>query len=125
MIEKKRNLNYASPEYSRPHAERGAEIIAEFLKNEGAEEKLIERVKMLVSKHEEGGNQDSNLLKDVDSVSFFENNIPAFLNINVSKRGKEKVKKKFDWMFNRITSKKAKEIAGPWHEDAIKKLQAN
>jgi len=77
---------------------------------------------MLISKHEEGGNDDQNLLKDADSISFFENNVPLFLTKHVSEVGKEKVKEKFDWMFNRITSEKAKQIARQWYEEAIKKL---
>ncbi len=113
---------YADPEFFRPHEERGAEIITEFLKKEGAEQKLIDRVKMLVSRHEEGGNDDQNLLKDADSISFFENNVSVFLTKHVSEVGKEKVKEKFDWMFNRITSEKAKQIARQWYEKAIKKL---
>lgn len=77
---------------------------------------------MLVSKHEEGGNADQNLLKDADSISFFENNVPIFLNI-AKKIGKEKVKQKFDWMYNRITSKKAKQISEKWYKEAIKDLK--
>ena len=77
---------------------------------------------MLVSKHEEGGNDDQNLLKDADSVSFFETNISLFLTKHVQDVGKEKVREKFDWMYKRITSEKAKQIARPWYEEAIKNL---
>jgi len=62
------------------HQQKGAEIMAEFLKKQGANEGLIERVKMLILKHETGGNDDQNLLKDADSVSFFENNVEYFVN---------------------------------------------
>ncbi len=123
MLEKKRTISYADPKFFRPHEERGAEIMAEFLEKNCAEQKLIERVKMLISKHEEGGNDDQNLLKDADSISFFENNVPTFLTKHVSEVGKDKVKEKFDWMFNRITSEKAKQIARQWYEEAIKKLE--
>jgi hypothetical protein len=40
---------------------------------------MIERVMMLVSKHEVGGNDDQNLLKDADAISFLENQIDVFL----------------------------------------------
>jgi len=36
--------------------------------------------------------------------------------------GAEKIKDKFDWMFNRITSEKAKEIACPWYEEGLRQL---
>jgi len=93
------------------------------LKIEDAEQNLIDKVKMLVLKHEEGGNDEQNLLKDADSISFFENNVPIFLTEQVAKKGKDKVKEKFNWMFNRITSEKAKQIARFWHENAIKELE--
>jgi hypothetical protein len=103
------------------HQKEGAEIIGEFLKNQGANSEMVKRVKMLISKHEEGGNEDQTLLKDADSVSFFENNIDVFLKI-AKKSGKERVKQKFDWMYNRITSKKVKDIAKPWYRKAINDL---
>jgi len=121
--DKKHSHSYADPEFFRTHVERGADIMAEFLKKEGAEQTLIDKVKILISNHEEGGNDDQNLLKDADSISFFENNVSAFLTRLVSKVGKEKVKEKFDWMFNRMTSERAKQIARHWYEEAITKLE--
>ena len=122
MEEKKRLYSYTDPEFFRLHEERGAEIIGDFLKQQGATAEIIKRVKMLVSRHEEGGNDDQNLLKDADSVSFFETNISLFLTKHVQDVGKEKVREKFDWMYNRITSEKAKQIARSWYEEAIKNL---
>ena len=109
--------------FLRLHEERGAEIIGNFLGEQNANHKIIDKVKMLVSKHEEGGNNEQNLLKDADSISFFENNAPMFLTKKVNEVGKEKVKEKFDWMFNRITSKKAKELAMDWYKKAVKDLE--
>ncbi len=121
--DKKISHSYTDLEFLRPHEERGAEIIADFLKKESAEQKLIDKVKKLVSRHEEGGDEDQNLLKDADSISFFENNVSVFLRKDVPEIGKEKVKEKFDWMFNRITSEKARQISRQWYEEAIKKLE--
>jgi len=123
MVKKKLG-GYAGKEFLRPHQERGAEIIGDFLKKQGAGKELIERVKMLVSRHEEGGNKDQDLLKDADSVSYFENNVSFFLTEKVAEVGKEKVKGKFDWMFSRMTSEKAKKIARPWYKKAIKDLES-
>ncbi|OGH94654.1 MAG: hypothetical protein A2538_04460 [Candidatus Magasanikbacteria bacterium RIFOXYD2_FULL_41_14] len=39
--------------------------------------------------------------------------VSLFLGEKVKEDGREKVKQKFDWMFNRITSEKAKQIAQP------------
>jgi|SRR3989344_6473334 len=119
--EKITGVGFTHTEFFRPHEEKGAEIIAEFLKKEKANQTLIQKVKMLISRHEEGGNEEQNLLKDADSLSFFENNIPSFLK-KVKEQGKENIRKKFDWMFERITSQNAKKIAKPWYEKAIKDL---
>ena len=104
------------------HQEEGARRIAEFLVKQNAAKKLITRVKMLVSKHEIGGNNDQNLLKDADSLSFFENNVGKFIK-KAKEKGKQKIKDKFNWMFNRLTSKKARQIARPWYKAALNKLR--
>ena len=57
-------------------------------------------------------------------VSFFENNVQFFLPNKVEEFGKEKVKQKFDWMYNRISSEKAKQIVKAWYEKAIKDLES-
>jgi hypothetical protein len=119
---KKFNKGFISDEHLSHHQNEGAKIIMEYLQKIGADKKLTERVRMLISKHEVGGNDDQNLLKDADSVSFFENNVEHFIAKKVNETSKEKVKDKFDWMFNRIISKKAKKIARPWYEEAIKRL---
>jgi len=118
---KKIEFGLTHKDFLRPHEEKGAEIIADFLKKEGADQTLIDRVKMLVSRHEKGGNKDQNLLKDADSISFFENNIPYFLSLEkiADVGGKERTKAKIDWMYDRITSEGARKIAKPWYEKAI------
>lgn len=103
------------------HQKESSEIIGDFLKEQGADPKLIKRVKNLVIKHEEGGTRDQNLLKDADSISFFENNIKHFFN-DVEKFGKPKVRQKIEWMYNRISSRKAKRIAKKWYEKAMREL---
>jgi hypothetical protein len=125
VLEKKNSAGFTSLEFYRLHEERGAKIIADFLKHQNVSEDFVGRVKMLVSRHEEGGNDDQNLLKDADSVSFFETNVLLFLGEKVKEDGKEKVKQKFEWMFNRITSEKAKQIAQPMYEKAISDLNAS
>lgn len=104
------------------HQEGGAMIMGEFLEKEGLPLEFIQRVKMLISKHEEGGNDEQNILKDADSLSWLENNIDRWVKNMVPIKGKERVKRKFDWMYNRITSEKAKKIAEPWYKNGLKKL---
>lgn len=125
VLEKMNSAGSTGTEHIRPHEERGAVIIADFLKQRDVDVNFIERVKMLVSRHEEGGNDDQNLLKDADSLSFFETYVSIFVNEKAKLEGKERVGQKFDEMFNRITSEKAKKIARPLYEAAIKALTAS
>ena len=113
---------YQSAEHLSYHQETGAKIMAEFLQTKGAGKELIARVVHLISKHEVGGDDEQNLLKDADSLSFLENNIDIFLSEQIKKMGKAKVLTKFTWMFERITSPIAKDLARPYFEDAIRRL---
>ncbi len=115
---------FKDPSYLKAHQDKSAKIIGEFLKKINAINEFIERVKMLVSRHEVGGNEDQNILKDADSLSFFEKNIDFFVTVMVKRTSKDEVKEKFDWMFNRISLKEAKEIARPWYEEAINRLES-
>lgn len=112
---------YQNDFYLKYHPEKGAEIMAEFLKKEGANDRFIERVKYLISKHEVGGDDDQNLLKDADSISFMENQTDHFIEKS-SELGSDVVKNKFDRMFDRISSDNAKDICRVWYDKAFKKL---
>lgn len=113
---------FRDPFFLKEHSEKGSQIIADFLGKENADESIIGKVKSLIQAHETGGTEDQNLLKDADSMSYFENQIETFVNERTKELSREKVKAKFDWMFRRITSSRAKEIVKPWYDSAIKKL---
>lgn len=121
-IVKKSKDGFLDEKHLNLHQEKGANLIADFLDKEGADKKFIKKVYVLISKHEVGGNKEQNILKDADSISFFENNIDNFIEKDAVRVGKEKVRIKFDWMFDRITSDEAKKIARPWYEKGLKLL---
>lgn len=123
--EKIKKQGFKGKNHLKYHQEEGARITAEFLKSIDADNKMIERVVMLISKHEVGGNTDQNLLKDADSMSFFETNVEHFVTKKVYEYGYEKVKEKLDWMFNRITHDRAKELVRDKYEEAIRQLEMN
>lgn len=114
---------YSGKEHLDHHQGEGAKIISDFLSHETDDNNLIERVKHLVSRHEVGGDDDQNILKDADSISFLENNIDLFLTTKVKELGKEKIGKKFDSMYSRITNEMAKEMARPFYERAVSRLK--
>ncbi|MFC1687075.1 DUF4202 family protein [Patescibacteria group bacterium] len=114
--------NLHEPEYLKMHQEGGAQIVGEFLKDNGADDVMIERVKMMIVKHEEGGNDDQNVIMDADSISFFENNVDHFVDDLMEVYGRENTKEKFSWMYDRMSSDRAKEIAKEWYDSAMKRV---
>lgn len=58
-------------------------------------------------------------------MSFFETNVDHFVKKYSVEVGKDLVKDKFDWMFDRITSAKAKELVKPLYEGALRQLKKN
>jgi len=104
------------------HGGRSAKYLEKLLLEFGYDNKeSIVRIKRLVTSHEVGGNDEQNAVKDADSISFLENNVDKFIDW-IPRFGKESIIKKFDYMFNRINSQKAKEIARSLHKKAIKKI---
>lgn len=114
---------FQNEKYLKQHQNESSRIIGKYLKEIGAEESLITRVKYLVAYHEIGGDTDQNSLKDADSISFLENNAEHFIRTMIKTAGKDNVQGKIDWMFNRITSEEAKKICKPWYEKAIEILE--
>lgn len=117
------NVDYNGEFYTKYHPEKGAEILGDFLKQQGANETMIEKVKQLIRKHEVGGDAEQDALMDADSVSYFETNAEMFVKERAKKEGYEKIKGKFDWMFNRIKSAKAKEAARANYEKWSRELK--
>ena len=105
------------------HMERGGEIMEEFLLKEGAAPEFAQRVRHLISRHEVGGDADQDFLKDMDSLSFLENNIDFFLTHVENAADKEEVRGKFTWMFERISSEEVKKLTEPFYKTAIEKLE--
>ena len=115
---------WQDPEFLRRHSTKGAEIIGEILKGMAVEPGVIDQVQFLVAGHEFPGTDDQNILKDADSISFFENNVMGFLRMHVKTYGKEKVRAKFEWMYSRISSEPARQIVEPWYHQAMAQLDS-
>lgn len=115
--------DYLDPKFLKNHQKVGAEIISDFLKSQNAPEDLIKKVKELISKHEIGGNVEQNILMDADSISFFETNAEMFVHEKVPVEGYKKVKRKLDFMFNRISTDEHKKFARRNYEKWSKELE--
>ena len=118
---KNKELNDAN--YLEQHQKNSSRILSEFLHKEGYNENEIRRVEHMVRYHEVGGDSESNLIKDADSISYLEVNAPRQVEKFGEMIGKRKTKVKFDFMFNRISLDKAKKIAAPMYKKAIEMLE--
>lgn len=108
------------PDYLKRHQENGAKIISKFLKEQNYSEEETKRVAEMVRLHEVGGTSEADLIKDADSISYFEVNAPRHIEKFGKPLGKEKLRKKYDFMFNRISSSRAKKIAEPMYKKVMK-----
>lgn len=69
------------------------------------EQSIIDEACRLVERHEVGGDLRSDLLKDADSISYFEVNLPLYF----QREGYEETLKRCIWGYHRL-SPKIKEI---------------
>lgn len=107
------------PELLRKHQDLSAVEIEKFLRHEGAKEKLIARVKHLVSHHETGGDEDQNVLCDADCLAFLEEKAVKLAERSKQEGNVHEAGRRIHMVFKRISSPKARQIAHLWHEEAI------
>lgn len=104
------------------HAENGAVILREIMKScEVSDPDLIDEVCRLVLCHEVGGDPRADLLKDADSISFFDVNLLLYFERN----GPEETKRRILWGFQRLSSRMKGKAARMTHEnEALNRLLA-
>lgn len=105
------------------HQRESGRIMFDFLVKEGYDARKAKRVQELISHHEIGGSAMQNLLKDADSLSWLE--VSALRHMGfIEEKGltKRELRKKINFMYDRISSKKNKMIAKPFYEKAVKML---
>jgi hypothetical protein len=88
-------------EFKKEHSIRSAEIICGILETRRYPAETVEKVKRLVENHEFGGDRESDILMEADSLAYFENNIPSYLKRN----GLERTKAKIRFMYDRLSDK--------------------
>lgn len=86
-------------QFKTEHAIRSAQIISLLLAAHGCDRAFVEKVSRLVEAHEFGGDEESDLLRDADSLSFFEQNVESYLRRN----GREKTQAKIRFMYDRLS----------------------
>ncbi len=114
--------DYLDSSFLTSHQQGGANIMVKFLEENEAPIQIITLVAHLILKHEVGGDAEQNALMDADSVSFFETNAEMFVKEKALIKGKQKVREKLDWMFNRISTEEHKEFTRENYEKWSKEL---
>lgn len=104
------------------HQQKGADIIRSYLDLKGTAEDSVDRICSLIAHHEVGGTPDQNFLRDLDSLSFFENNVEYFLDRQLRRFGAAQVSEKFKWMYARMTNTDIMPLAEPLYNEAMWRL---
>jgi hypothetical protein len=107
-------------DYQRAHCDRSARIVADWLRGEGAADRVVAEVARLVGAHEFGGERQSDLLQAADSISFLEVN--RDLPYRWAREGRCSTSRAADqhrWMFERIRLPHARQLARPFYERAV------
>lgn len=87
-------------EFKAAHARNSADILMEIVRDCGMKQDVTKEIFRLVCLHEVGGDPRSELLKDADSISFFDVNLPLYFERN----GWEKTRQRCLWGYRRLSS---------------------
>ncbi len=87
------------------HARHGAELLRPILTTCGVAADIVDEACRLVVVHEVGGDPDADLLKDADSISYFDVNLPLYF----QREGWDETKRRSLWGYRRL-SPRAQEI---------------
>ena len=86
-------------QFKAAHAHHSATILKQILHKCQVEQSIIDNACQLVEQHEVGGDPRSDLLKDADSISYFEVNMPLYF----QREGYEETLKRCIWGYHRLS----------------------
>ena len=95
------------------HARNGAEILRPILTVCGVEQHIVNEACRLVEVHEVGGDYRSDILKDADSISYFDVNLPLYYR----REGWDEAKWRSSWGYRRLSPRAKKIVKYIVHED--------
>jgi len=81
------------------HALNSANVLKEIMQEYNVNQKTIDDVHFLICHHETGGTKEVNILKDADSISYFEVNLPLYFVRNSHKE----TKRRCIWGYRRLS----------------------
>jgi len=92
--------------YNKRHAKRGSLLIVKLLNKYNYSKDFINKTSHLVENHEVGGDTETDILMDADSISFFSCNLDWYFKY----KGLDKTKDKIFFMYQRATPRAQKII---------------
>ena len=69
-------------EFKKVHSRKSAKVLGEILSKYDLNQTIIDKITNLVICHEFGGNPEANILKNADSISYFDVNLPFYFQRN-------------------------------------------
>jgi hypothetical protein len=90
------------------HALNSAKILAEIMQECNISRKVIDKVYFLVRHHETGGTELVDILKDADSISYFDVNLPHYF----VRHDLKETKRRCLWGYKRLSDKGKRIVAG-------------
>ena len=101
------------------HARNGAAMVREILRECGVgDDALTREVHRLVCAHEVGGDARSDLLKDADSLSYFDVNLPRYF----EREGWEETRRRCAWGYLRLSVRARSIVANMEFGDPLSQL---
>jgi hypothetical protein len=100
-------------EFKKEHSIRSANFISEILQKYNYQPEFIKKVRRLVENHEFGGDEETDILTDADSLAYFDYNIPFYLKRN----GKERTEEKIKFMYQRLSESAKKQVTMISHKE--------
>ena len=88
-------------QFKAAHAHHSATILKQILQQCQVEPSIVDNACELVEQHEVGGDPRSDLLKDADSISYFEVNMPLYF----QREGYEETLRRGIWGYQRLSPK--------------------
>jgi hypothetical protein len=111
--------------YQRWHSDRSAQIVGDWLAQQGAAADLVREVRELVRVHEWGGWPEADLVQAADSLSFLETMTPLFAEMaRTGRTTPASAERKLRWMYDRMRAPGASELGAPMLEEALAELEA-
>lgn len=110
-IKRKNYTNYE--EFKKAHALNSAEVLSKLMGIFKVKKELREEIFYLVNHHETGGNKRANLLKNADSLSFFQVNLPYYFIRN----DLDETKKRCKWGYRRLPANLRKIVSRFFYDD--------